>query len=196
MASVRPPYRASRVHRGLLRTVGWARSSVVAIPAFTLPLNFQLVSSTSYLLQSCHCLFISGCQCVSVRGDDVTKRLTGAALPITPEKLVNCICFCSITIDTEVRQFRQSYSPPLRACFMATPSVCSMCSNHIIAFLLYWLLQVYPPVRIRPIVSGFKTLRRNNLLHANAIVRDSKKPRYFRFAQIHDEKHNRLVLEP
>ena len=66
----------------------------------------------------------------------------------------------------------------------------------MLAFLLYLLLQVYPPVRIRPIVSGFKTLRRNNLLHANAIVRDSKKPRYFRFAQIHDEKHNRLVLEP
>jgi len=29
-------------------------------------------------------------------------------MPITPEKLVNCIRLCTITINIEVRQFRQS----------------------------------------------------------------------------------------
>ena len=92
---------------------------------FTFPMNFDQVSSTSYQLQSCHCQFISGFQCVSFCGNVVTKRLTGAAMKITPEKLVNSICLCVITINTEVRQFRQSLFA----------SVACMLYGHLISLL-------------------------------------------------------------
>ena len=54
-----------------------------------------------------------------------------------------------------------------------------MWSNHMIAFLLYLLLQVYLHVGISSIVSGFKNLRLNSLLNADTIVRDSRKTTIF-----------------
>ena len=63
----------------------------------------------------------------------------------------------------------------------------------MIAFLLYLLLQVSPPVGISPIVSGFKNLRRNTLLHADAI---RVKPLYFRYVKTHGETHDRIVVDP
>ena len=78
---------------------------------------------------------------------------------------------------------------------MATPSFCSICSNHMIAFLLYLLLQVYLHAGISPIVSGFKNLRRNGLLHASRLSGIREKPRYFRFAKSDGERYDRLVLE-
>jgi len=82
--------------------------SYTSIVKLTLPLNFDLVHGTSYLIKSCHCVFISGCQGVSVCGDEVTKRLTGAAMPMAPKRLVNCIRLCTIPNNAKVRQFRQS----------------------------------------------------------------------------------------
>ena len=63
------------------------------------------------------------------------------------------------------------------------------------AFLLYLLLQFYPPAVISPIVSGCKNLRRNTLLHADAILRDLRKTSIFRIAKIHCERHDKLVLD-
>ena len=45
---------------------------------------------------------------MSVCGDDVTKRLTGAAMTMTPKELLNFIRLWTITNYTEVRQFMQS----------------------------------------------------------------------------------------
>jgi hypothetical protein len=66
----------------------------------------------------------------------------------------------------------------------------------MITILLYLLLQVYPPVGISPIVSGFKNLRRNTLLHADAIVRDSRKTPIFPISKNSLKRHDRLVVVP
>ena len=46
---------------------------------------------------------------------------------------------------------------------------------------------------IIPIVSCFKNLRRNTLLHADAI---RVKPLYFRYVKTHGETHDRIVVDP
>jgi len=64
---------------------------------------------------------------------------------------------------------------PLRACVIRTQSVCSILSSHIMAFLLYLLLPVYPPVGMSHIVSDFRIRLCKKLLHADAIVIASTK---------------------
>jgi len=99
--------------------------------------------------------------------------MTVVPVPETRKEIRHCISLRT-TVHTEGGNSGSLFSRPLCACFISTPSVCSMRSNHIVAFLLY-LLYIYPPVRIGPIVSGFKNLRRNNLMNADAIVRDPRK---------------------
>ena len=46
------------------------------IVIFTFLLNFDLVSITNIMLQSCHCLFVSSSEGVSICGDDVTSLIS------------------------------------------------------------------------------------------------------------------------
>jgi len=150
---------------------GYSSTNIVK---FTLPLIFELVSCTSYLHQSCHCLFISGCQAVPVCGDEVTKRLTCAAKPIAPKELVNCISFGTISTYTVVRQFRQSVFVSVAYMFYVHPFDLLHVKQPHVTFLNVLVITVVPSRGVQPYCVGLQKLCRNTLLHADANVRDSR----------------------
>ena len=155
---------------------GCSYSSIVK---FTLPLKFDLVSCTSNLLHSCHCLFISGCQVIPVCGDDVTKRLTRAAMPIAPTELVYCISFCTISIYTKVRQFRQAVFASVACMLYGHPIGPLHVKQQQDSFLTVLVITGVSSRGDQTYSIGFKNLRRNTLLHADAIIRDSRKTSIF-----------------
>jgi len=90
----------------------------------------------------------------------------------TTKELVNYFRFGVVSSTLKFGCTDVLYSRPFLACIIRQPSICSICSNHIKAFLLYLLLQLYPPSGIKPMVSGFRNLSFKILLHADAMVKD------------------------
>jgi len=101
------------------------------------------------------------------------ERLTGVAVPVATLILIKSIRIC---------KNRSHWCEVIRAACVCVCCVRALFPPHRStpweSFLLYLLLQVYPPVGIRPIVSGFINVCRNTLLHTNAIARDSNFPIY------------------
>ena len=110
----------------------------------------------------------------AICGDDVTKRLTGVAVPMTPEKLISYIRLCTITVHTEVGSFRQPVFASVASVLYDHP----ICLLHVKQphgnFLTVLVITDVPSRGDQTLLSGFKNLRSNTLLHADAIVRDSR----------------------
>ena len=93
----------------------------------------------------------------------------------TTKELVNYFRFGAVPIYAIIWEFGLSVFAPVSSMHYSTTSVCSICSNHIKAFLLYLLLQLYPPSGIKSMVSGFKNFFLWTLLHADAMAKGFEK---------------------
>ena len=110
VASVRPPYRAARIRKGLCYTV-----------KLTFALDLDQVSRSLYLLETPHSSLITFRYRIAPQDDDVTERLARVAVIVPTKELGECACLGEISIYTEAGQFGYMYSRQLRQCIIFTP---------------------------------------------------------------------------
>jgi hypothetical protein len=141
IASVRPPYSASRVCRGIYSTIGCVSSS-----------SFWF---TIAALSNSHLHWILTCYtaCVICSNRDIMRsylsarvsppmlltsreRLTGMPVIKTSKVLVDYFRIGAVSVYAIICEFGGLYSRPLLACFIWQTSISSICSNHIKAFFL------------------------------------------------------------
>jgi hypothetical protein len=105
------------------------------IVKFAFPLYFDLIPRSCYLLQTRNGAIIPFGESIAPRGDEVTERLACVPALETSEKLIRRICLGTVTVHTDARYFWQPVLASVSALHYLD-SVCSMCSSHIMAFLL------------------------------------------------------------
>ena len=102
---------------------------------FGLPLHFHLILCLRDLFQSRHSLFVPLGQCLSEHCTDVTERQTRVPMPNQPGNSLSIFVCTQNTSTPRCGSSGNVYSCPFLPCIIRHSSVCSLCTNHIIAFL-------------------------------------------------------------
>ena len=90
---------------------------------------------------------------------------------VTAEKFAHCPCLLAETVHTNVWEFWQPVLASIAPVQYLSSAVCLFpVDQPHQRFLTLMDIAVYPPVRMRPMVSGLRKCLRNNLLHAEANV--------------------------
>ena len=92
--------------------MGTYLGTYTSLVKFTFPLNANLVSCPSYLLEASHRAFVPIGQGLAAHGTNVTIRLTRVTVPETAVELIHGPCLLAVPVHTEIRDFWQTdFSP-------------------------------------------------------------------------------------
>ena len=144
MGSVRHPYRASRVNRGHLHTVGWASSSGVAKPAMSNSHSHRNLPGIRHELSApivplYYHIWLPGCIRLWWWRHETVDR---CSLAKSTHKIRKCIRLCTITVNKELRQFRQTLFAFVAYMIFGQPIGLLQVKQPHDSFLTYLLLQV------------------------------------------------------
>ena len=130
MASVRPPYKASRVLRGPCNTTGCLQIGMTCqtfLIKLALPLYFYLIRRARDLLYSHHRAHISLRYGIPSNSSDVTVGLACMTVVVTPEKFVHGPCLLAETVHIKVGSSGSLYYRPFRPCSILQPRLSFPC---------------------------------------------------------------------